>query len=86
MPKPVRGAYIVNPMVVSDPPTIRLEDEIVQAVPEVLSAIFESNSWIVPMDFGWPTPHQALRALYIALMTPYVNWALDIHIRGFFES
>jgi len=65
-----------------------LEDKIVQrAVVEVLNAIYEGE--FLGFSYGFRprrSPHQALDALSVGIMTRKVNWVLDADIRDFFDT
>jgi RNA-directed DNA polymerase len=65
-----------------------LEDKIVQrATVAVLNAIYETE--FLGFSYGFRpgrSPHNALDALNVALMTRKVSWVLDADIRGFFEA
>lgn len=65
-----------------------LEDKVVQqAVVTVLSAIYETD--FQGFSYGFRPgrhPHQALDALWVALMERPVNWVLDADIRSFFDT
>src|SRR5206468_3254774 len=65
-----------------------LEDKIVQrAVVEVLNAIYEVD--FLGFSYGFRpgrSPHHALDALSVGLMTKKVNWVLDADLRGFLDT
>ena len=65
-----------------------LEDKIVQqAVRTVLDEIYEED--FLGFSYGFRPgrgPHDALDALWVALMRRKVNWVLDADIRGFFDT
>jgi RNA-directed DNA polymerase len=87
--RPVRRTYITKtdgrPRPLGVPV---LEDKIVQrAVVEVLNAVYETD--FLGFSYGFRpgrSPHQALDALSVGLMTRRVNWVLDADIRGFFDT
>ena len=64
-----------------------LEDKIVQqAVAQVLNQIYEED--FAGFSYGFRPgrkPHQALDALYVAIKRKWVNWVLDIDIKGFLD-
>jgi len=65
-----------------------LEDKVVQrATVRVLNAIYETD--FLGFSYGFRPgrgQHNALDALYVALLTKRVNWVLDADIRGFFDA
>jgi len=65
-----------------------LEDKIAQrATVEVLNAIYETD--FLGFSYGFRPgrkPHDALNALYGAIMTRKVSWVLDADIRGYFDA
>jgi len=89
--RPVRRVYIPK---VGKPGELRplgvpaLEDKIVQrATVEVLNAIYEQE--FLGFSYGFRpgrSPHQALDALAVGIMTRKVNWVLDADIRRFYDT
>ena len=87
--RPVRRAYILKTDGRQRPlgvPT--LADKIVQrAVVGVLNAIYETD--FLGFSYGFRpgrSPHRALDALTVGIMTKKVNWVLDADIRSFFDT
>ncbi len=65
-----------------------LEDKIVQAATvKVMTSIYEED--FLGFSYGFRPgrkQHDALDALYVAMMQRKVNWVLDADIRGFFDA
>lgn len=65
-----------------------LEDKIVQAaIVKVMESIYEEDFKAFSHGFRpGRKPHDALDAIYVALMRRKVGWVLDADIRGFFDA
>ena len=87
--KPVRRSFIPKPDGGQRPLGVTvLEDKIAQrATVGILNAIYETD--FLGFSYGFRPgrkPHDALNALYGAIMTRKVNWVLDADIRGYFDA
>lgn len=88
-PKPVRRVYIKerrDKLRLLGIPTVI--DKVVQlGIKKILEAIFEPH--FLDNSYGFRpnrSCHQALKAVYQAVMTKPVNWIIDADIKGFFDN
>jgi RNA-directed DNA polymerase len=87
--KPVGRAHIPKPDGSQRPIGLpSLEDKIVQrSVVAVLNAIYEQEFFGFSYGFRpGRSPHDALDALYVAIMSKKVSWVLDADIGEFFDT
>lgn len=87
--KPVKRSFIPKPDGRQRPLGVTvLEDKIAQrATAEVLNAIYGTD--FLGYSYGFRPgrkPHDALNALYGAIMTRKVSWVLDADIQGYFDA
>jgi group II intron reverse transcriptase/maturase len=87
--KPVRRAYVAKTDGRQRPIGVCvLEDKIAQrAAVEVLCAVFDRDFFRFSYGFRQGrSQHDALDALYVAILRRKVNWVLDADIRAFFDT